>query len=135
MKMRHQTSGSALLMVLVLSSCIMLIATVALRSSTLFYEIALDRVAQFEQLHAAQALAYYGIAHCMARGENALKTLSFDRWPPPDGPYAGSISIEPKKKGYRLVATLSKQSEQRCVIQSEIIKQKGGWRMACWEGG
>jgi len=107
----------------------MVVATVALRSSTLFYELALDRVVQIKQLRAAQALAYYGVAYCkQMKNHNVSQTISFDCWPP-EGPYEGKIEIEPTKKGYTVEATMSKEDLKIHTIQIEIANEKDGWRM------
>ena len=134
MERGSKRSGSAVVLVLILSTFIMVIATVSLRSGTLLYELALDRVAYLKQLRAAQALAFYGIAYCKTiRGSKPQShSLSFDHWPPPNGPYEGEIVIEQTKKGFMVGATLSKQGEGLNYIQAEIGRQKDGWRIVGW---
>lgn len=146
MERGSKRSGSVLVLVLILSTFIMVVATVSLRSGTLLYELALDRVVQLKQQRTAQALAYYGIAYCKTiRGSKPRShTLSFDHWPLSDGIYEGAINIEPKGKGYSITAMLSspsppsaisgwRQREDLSSILVEIGQQKDGWRIVSWE--
>jgi len=112
----------------------MVVATVSLRSGTLLYELALDRVAQLKQQRTAQALAYYGIAYCKTIGGSKPQShsLSFDHWPPPNGPYEGEIVIEQTQKGYTVAATIFKQGHELNSILAEVEEQKGGWRIMDW---
>ncbi len=145
MERGSQKNGSILVMVLIISAFIMVVATVSLRSGTLLYELALDRVEQTEHFKVAQALIYYGIAHCKTLGEDKRKAhqLSFDQWPfdsthnrpPPDEAYAGKIAIEPRKLGYMIEATLYQQEEELCCMQAEIEQEKGVWRIVYWQIG
>jgi hypothetical protein len=118
-----------------ISTAIMIMATVALRSSTLLCELALDRVEYFKKLHAAQALAYYGIAYCQAMQEkkDQSPTLSFDYWPVADGAYRGHIAIEPKKQSYSIIVTVSRNAEEPYSIKVEVGQQKDGWRIINWQ--
>lgn len=137
MERGSRKKGSAVVTVLIISTFIMVVATISLRSGTLLYELALDRVAQATHLRAAQALLYYGIAHCKTLGEDKseLHQLSFDQWPPPDGAYEGAIAIEPRQRGYSIEATLSKQREELCCMRAEIEREKGVWRIVGWQSG
>ncbi len=131
MERGSKRGGSILVMVLIISTFIMVVATVSLRSGTLLYELALDRVTQAEHLRAAQALAYYGIAHCKLIGEEKRKEylLSFDRWPPPEGAYEGRIVIEPRQQGYIIDVTICKHGEELGGVHTDIQQEKDGWRI------
>ena len=137
MEKGSKRNGSIIVMVLMIGTFIMVVASVALRSGTLLYELALDRVTYLKQLHAAQALAYYGIAYCKMRKEEKREShsLSFAHWPLPSGPYEGSITIEPIKKGYIVAAILLRQNEELCSIQAEIECPKEEWRIVSWQSG
>ena len=134
MERGSKRSGSVLVLVLILSTFIMVVATVSLRSGTLLYELALDRVAQLKQQRTVQALAYYGIAYCKTiRGSKPRShSLSFDHWPLSDGIYEGAINIEPKGKGYSITATIKKQGEDLSSIQIRIEKKSDGWWIVDW---
>lgn len=136
MERKDRGPGSILVMLLVISTFIMVVATVTLRSGTLLYEFALERVAHLSCLRATQALAYYGIAYgLMAQGDPQLRSLSFAHWPLPDGAYEGNIVIKPSKKNYLVQATLTKQGQELGTIRSEIERQKDGWRIVDWQSG
>ena len=132
---RGSKNGSTVVLLLVISTFIMMVATVALRSGTLLYELALDRVAHFKQLRASQALAYYGISYCKTiRGSKSQShSLSFNHWPSPDGAYEGNISIESKEKGYSITTMLTKKGEEINMVRVEIGQQKGVWRIVSWQ--
>ncbi len=131
--------GTVLVIVLIIITFVVVVATTALRSGTLLYELALDRVEQTTQLRAAQALAYYGIAYCknlkkeQTESEHKDHRLTFDQWPPPKGIYQGTLTITPKEKGYLIQAILEKQGDQLCSIQSEIGPKKKRWKILSWD--
>ncbi len=137
MEKRKNVNGSALIVVLIFVSFVIIVATTVLSSGTLLYELALDRVEQTRQHHAIQALMYYGIAYCQKLETEKIdpKTYehSFDQWPVPNGTYQGRLAISPCSQGYAVKAILARHDEQLCEIQSEISHQKGLWGITSWQ--
>lgn len=137
METRKNVKGTALIVVLLMISFVVIVATTVFRSGTLLCELALDRVEQTRQQYALQALALYGIAYCkkLANDNNQPKNYdyTFDQWPIQAGPYQGVLAISAQNRGYLVKAVLARQDEQLGVVESEIGLQKGVWSILSWK--
>lgn len=122
-------------MTLILVTVILAVITTALRSSILFHTIALDRVEQFSQTCAVQALGNYGTAYCKKLAEETgtgndpcSYDHRFERWPLPDGPYQAHLSIARVSELYVVKAILEKENRALRTMQCTIdYQQDRGW--------
>lgn len=138
MEFRKNVAGTALIVVLIIITVVTIVVTTALRSSTLLYELALDRVEQTSQLRTAQALAQYGIACCKNIKTEDDKTKqnsyheAFDHWPVPVGEYQGIVTITPQETSFRIETILKKGDVQLYAISVELAQKDGAWRVMSW---
>ncbi len=118
---------------------IIVVATTALRSTTLLYDLALDRVEQARQFRAVQALAYYGAVHCKQmsdtkqdEGEQEEYHATFAQWPQPAGNYQAELLITPQNNQYTITAKLSSDEKPIATIQCTISTVEGRWDIENW---
>lgn len=130
-------AGSALVTVMVVMAVITILAGTIMRSTTLVYELSLERVAHEHQTRAAQALLNYGIAWCHRIESYPKKEprydISLEQWPPiKGGLYSGKVSITVTKKNYTIEAHLADRAHGGLIASSRcyVIKEKDGWMVS-----
>lgn len=112
--------GSAVLLVVIVTTCIVMILGAIMHKTNLFYQFAIHRLRYENRMSLAQGLLKYGIAWC-ARIEkqncaDALYKKTFPQW----GPYLGDIEIQGAAGIYTINAYIrdgeSKALKQTCFM-------------------
>lgn len=128
--------GSIMLILLLLSGVVMVIATIGMRTSSLFYELVHDRTAQIAHTHAVQGLMWYGIAAIAEHKYDMQQPYdcSFDRWPlHAEHPYQGTIHAKPCGKGWEITATILRDGQPLSVLSVQMDRDRDGGRIVQWE--
>lgn len=130
-------TGSAVLFLCLILAFISLIVTIFLRSSSLFYAFSLERIEQTKQHYALQALARYGVAHCITKhnkqeDEKKKETWRFSHWPGLDGKYEGIIIATPKKEGYYIEAELLFSQKKLGSVSCFLLAREDNFHISEW---
>jgi hypothetical protein len=124
--------GSAMLMVMLIMSAIIVSATITLRTVVYAYDLSLKRLEYAQHYYAADALLHYGTdvcrenyAVCCAHATPTL-TLTFDPWLSSDNDkqYAGTVEIVRNTDGLLCKAQLFNKGVMCMTLQSTVAQPK-----------
>ena len=131
--MKSNIPGSALIVVMLITSVLLICMINIIRSSTYMHDIALKRQRYDQQYHLTEVLLDYGIIWCKQYGEIAsfdsqnTVSLTFDSWlSDMMSGYNAKLIIKKIKDGYTLNAHLIKDDNVLIILSCtlKIPKQK-----------
>ncbi len=133
--MEGKREGSAIVMILLVITGIMLIATAALKSTMFLYDLALERVEHVRQMQALQALTHYAIAVSWSRRDSKddhQYTESLAKWPTQKGKYQAQFTINSGDKTNTIKTQLLHKNNVICAIQCIVSAKSDGWKIEDW---
>jgi len=130
MENKKLTHGSAIIAVLITIAVLTIVSLTVMRSATLFYELALQRVSQLRINLAHQALSNYGIAYCKSIDPSKHKKKyeqAFSHWPLNMGPYEGIVRILTEDLRFTIETVLIKDGREVRKETCILTKKETGW--------
>ncbi len=127
-------AGSAIILVFALLAVVGLIASIFIRSSSLFYSFSIDRMVHTRQILALEALAHYATARCYAMKEGERKSWEkkFFSWPPLDGSCSGEVKASYSNSETNIHVVLYKKNEPIGSIKWSMRHLKKGPEISPW---
>lgn len=135
--MAHKIGSATLLLMLIIST-LTLLASVAMQRTNQTFALTLDRIRHAQFRHALDALALYGVAHCLASISATPKkqpekiSLNYSQWPPQKGLFQGSIWYQLGKGSCLIGADLQQDNGLYQAIECRISKADSGWIISQW---
>lgn len=131
-------SGSALIMITVIMAVLIIVATTALHTASMFNDLAMQRVKTHQERHSARALMIYSIACCKEIDTHKKKkkkyVMTLDSWPDSSGPYNGEATVIPQKRWYEVSSKLFEGTKRIAQSSCYVWKEKKRWKVASFVG-
>ena len=128
--MKERRPGSALILVFSLIAVMGIVSIAVIRSGTLFYAFALDRMAHARKILAVESLTWYAIARCHEHPEKSWNKV-FSQWPT-NGAFEGRVSTTSDQSKITICASLSENNVPICAIKCVLKNENNLWSILTW---